>query len=80
MPASVHFFRPLIIGLVYLIFAAKVLLHYYRFSIEHNKKLGILRWLVTATSLYFSFGDHQPDHIPIRTRQPMAANHSFALW
>jgi len=53
MPARVHFLAPVIIGLVYLFFAAKILLHYYRFSIEHNKKLGILRWLVTATSLYF---------------------------
>ena len=53
MPPRVHFLGPVIIGLVYLFFAAKVLLHYYRFSIEHNKKLGILRWLVTATSLYF---------------------------
>jgi AraC-like DNA-binding protein len=53
MPARVHFFAPVIIGLVYLLFAAKLLLHYYRFSIEHNKKLGIFRWLVTAASLYF---------------------------
>jgi len=53
MPARVHFLAPVIIGLVYLFFAAKILLHYYRFSIEHNKKLGIFRWLVTATSLYF---------------------------
>ena len=52
MPATVHFIAPVIIGLVYLFFAAKLLLHYYRFSIEHNKKLGILRWLTTATSLY----------------------------
>ena len=52
MPAKVHFLAPAIIGLVYLFFAAKLLLHYYRFSIEHNKKLGILRWLTTATSLY----------------------------
>ncbi|HET6226023.1 MAG TPA: helix-turn-helix domain-containing protein [Bacteroidia bacterium] len=52
MPARVHFLGPIIIGLVYLFFAAKLLLHYYRFSIEHNKKLGIFRWLVTAASLY----------------------------
>ncbi len=52
IPASVHFIAPVIIGLVYLFFAAKILLQYYRFSIEHNKKLGILRWLTTATSLY----------------------------
>jgi AraC-like DNA-binding protein len=52
MPARVHFLAPAIIGLVYLFFAAKMLFHYYRFSIEHNKKLGILRWLATATSLY----------------------------
>ncbi len=52
VPARVHFLAPVIIGLVYLFFAAKMLLHYYRFSIEHNKKLGILRWLATATSLY----------------------------
>ena len=53
MPARVHFLAPVIIGLVYLFFATKILLQYYRFSIEHNKKLGILRWLVTVTSLYF---------------------------
>ena len=56
IPATIHFLAPVIIGLVYLFFAAKLLFHYYRFSIEHNKKLGILRWLVTATSLYISFG------------------------
>jgi AraC-like DNA-binding protein len=53
MPARVHFLGPVIIGLVYLFLATKILFHYYRFSIEHNKKLGILRWLVTATALYF---------------------------
>ena len=52
MPARVHFLGPVIIGLVYLFFAGQMLLHYYRFSIEQNKKLGILRWLVTATALY----------------------------
>jgi AraC-like DNA-binding protein len=52
MPATIHFLAPVIIGLVYLFFAAKILLHYYRYSIEHNKKLGILRWLTTVTSLY----------------------------
>ena len=52
IPARVHFLAPLIIGLIYLFFAAKMLLQYYRFSIEHNKKLAILRWLITATSLY----------------------------
>jgi AraC-like DNA-binding protein len=53
MPARVHFLGPVVIGLVYLFLATKILFHYYRFSIEHNKKLGILRWLVTATALYF---------------------------
>jgi AraC-like DNA-binding protein len=53
IPARVHFLAPIIIGLVYLSFATRTLLQYYRFSIEHNKKLGILRWLVTVTSLYF---------------------------
>ena len=53
MPARVHFLAPVIIGLVYLFFAARMLLHYYRYTIEHNKKLGIFRWLATATSLYF---------------------------
>jgi AraC-like DNA-binding protein len=53
MPARIHFLAPVIIGLVYLSFAAKILLHYYHFSIEHNKKLGILRWLVAVASLYF---------------------------
>jgi AraC-like DNA-binding protein len=52
IPARIHFLAPVIIGLVYLFFAAKMLFHYYCFGIEHNKKLGILRWLVTATSLY----------------------------
>jgi len=52
MPARVHFLAPVIIALVYLFFAGKLLLHYYRFTIEHNKKLGILRWLITAASLY----------------------------
>jgi AraC-like DNA-binding protein len=53
IPPRVHFLGPITIGLVYLFFSAKLLLHYYRFSIAHNKKLGIFRWLVTATTLYF---------------------------
>ncbi|HEX5024641.1 MAG TPA: hypothetical protein VFV68_05185, partial [Agriterribacter sp.] len=53
MAPKVHFFAPVLIGLAYVFFASKILVQYYRFSVEHNKKLGILRWLVTATSLYF---------------------------
>lgn len=53
MPARFHFLAPIIIAFVYILFGAKMVFQYYRFSIEHNKKLGILRWLVTATMLYF---------------------------
>jgi AraC-like DNA-binding protein len=53
MPPKFHFLAPVILALVYIFFVARILFQYYRFSIEQNKKLGILRWLTTATTLYF---------------------------
>ncbi len=53
MPPKFHFLAPNILAIVYMFFAARILFQYYRFSVEHNKKLGILRWLTTATTLYF---------------------------
>lgn len=55
MPPGSHFLAPIIIGFTYLFFIAKMLFKYYRFGVQNNKPL-ILRWLVTATSLYFLLG------------------------
>jgi AraC-like DNA-binding protein len=51
MPPGTHFLAPIILGFTYLFFVAKMLFRYSR-SGENNKPL-VLRWLVTATSLYF---------------------------
>jgi len=53
MPSRVHFLGPVIIGLVYIFFAARMLLQYYRKAARNKTKQAILRWLGTAISLYF---------------------------
>ena len=53
MPPRFHFLGPVIIGLVYIFFAARMLFHYYRGASENKQKKAILGWLATAVSLYF---------------------------
>ncbi|HEV8507588.1 MAG TPA: helix-turn-helix domain-containing protein [Chitinophagaceae bacterium] len=55
MPPGIHFLAPIIIGFTYLFFVAKMLFKYSRSGAPNNKPL-VLRWLVTATSLYFLLG------------------------
>ncbi len=55
MPPGIHFLAPIIFGFTYLSFVAKMLFKYHRSGVQHNKSL-ILRWLVTATCLYFLLG------------------------
>jgi AraC-like DNA-binding protein len=50
VPPGVHFLAPIVFGVVYIFFVAKMLLKYYR---SGTFKRVLLRWLVTATSLYF---------------------------
>lgn len=53
MPPRVHFLGPVIIGLVYIFFAARMLFQYYREAARTKTKRAILGWLATAISLYF---------------------------
>jgi len=53
MPSRVHFLGPVVIGLVYIFFAARMLFHYYNETIKNKQKQAILIWLATAVSLYF---------------------------
>jgi AraC-like DNA-binding protein len=53
MPSRVHFLGPVVIGLVYIFFAARMLFQYYRQAARHKTKRAILGWLATAISLYF---------------------------
>jgi len=53
MPSRIHFLGPVIIGLVYILFAARMLFQYYRKGIKTKQKQAILGWLATALSLYF---------------------------
>jgi AraC-like DNA-binding protein len=53
MPPRVHFLGPVIIGLVYIFFAIRMLLQYYRKAAGNKTKQAILGWLATAISLYF---------------------------
>jgi len=53
MPSRVHFLGPVVIGLVYIFFAIKMLIQYYREASRKKTKRAILSWLATATSLYF---------------------------
>ncbi len=53
MPSRVHFLGPVIIGLVYIVFAARMLYQYYREAARNKTKQAILGWLATAISLYF---------------------------
>jgi AraC-like DNA-binding protein len=55
MPPGTHFLAPMVLGFTYLFFVAKMLFKYYRSGVQNNKPL-ILRWLVTATCLYFLLG------------------------
>jgi len=53
IPPRVHFLGPVILGLVYIFFAARMLFHYYSETIKNKQKQVILIWLATAVSLYF---------------------------
>jgi len=53
MPSHIHFLGPVIIGLVYILFAARMLFQYYRKGSKTKQKQAILGWLATALSLYF---------------------------
>jgi AraC-like DNA-binding protein len=55
IPPRTHFLAPAVIGFAYLSFIARMLFKYYRSGAQHNKPF-ILRWLATATSLYFLLG------------------------
>ena len=52
MPPGTHFLAPIVIALTYLFFVAKMLLKYHH-SGAGNHKPPIIRWLITASSLYF---------------------------
>jgi AraC-like DNA-binding protein len=53
MPPRVHFLGPVVIGLVYIFFAARMLFQYYREAARNKTKQAILGWLASAISLYF---------------------------
>jgi len=53
MPSRVHFLGPVVIGLVYIFFAARMLFQYYREATRNKTKQAILGWLATAITLYF---------------------------
>src|SRR5436190_1818595 len=53
MPSRIHFLGPVIIGLVYILFATRMLFQYYREAVKNKQKKAILGWLATAVSLYF---------------------------
>ena len=53
MPSRMHFLGPVIFGLVYILFAARMLFQYYREAAKNKQKQAILGWLATAVSLYF---------------------------
>src|SRR4029078_2066021 len=52
MPPGTHFLAPMILGFAYIFFVSKMLFKYSRSGAQNNKPV-ILRWLLTATSLYF---------------------------
>jgi len=53
MPPRIHFLGPVVIGIVYILFASRMLLEYYREGTKNRQKRAILVWLATAVSLYF---------------------------
>lgn len=55
IPPGTHFLAPIILGFTYLFFVAKTLFECYRSGVQNNKPV-MLRWLTTATSLYFLLG------------------------
>ena len=55
MPPNTHFVLPIVLGFTYLFFVARMLFKYYRSGVQNDKPF-ILRWLITATSLYFLLG------------------------
>jgi len=52
MPQGIHFLAPIILGFVYIFFVVRMLLKSYRSDKQQNK-IVLLRWLITATSVYF---------------------------
>jgi len=55
MPPRTHFVLPMVLGFTYLFFVARMLFKSYSSGVQNDKPV-ILRWLVTATSLYFLLG------------------------
>jgi len=55
MPPGIHFIAPIVLAFTYLFFVARMLFKYHHSGAQTNKRV-ILRWLVTATSLYFLLG------------------------
>ena len=53
LPSRIHFLGPVIIGIVYILIAARMLFQYHRKGIKTQQKGAILGWLATALSLYF---------------------------
>ncbi len=52
VPQGIHFLAPIVLGFAYILFVVRMLLKSYR-SGEQKNKTVLLRWLITATSLYF---------------------------
>jgi len=55
MPPGIHFIAPIVLAFTYLFFFFFMLFRYHHYGAQTNKRV-ILRWLVTATSLYFLLG------------------------
>jgi AraC-like DNA-binding protein len=52
IPQGIHFLAPIILGFVYITLISRMLLKRYSSDKQQNKTV-LLRWLITATSLYF---------------------------
>ena len=52
LPPRTHFLAPILLGIGYILSVARMLYKYSRSRVQKNKAV-ILRWLITATSLYF---------------------------
>src|SRR4029078_1630542 len=55
MPPGTHFLAPIIIGFTYLLLVARMLFKFHHSGVQDNKAV-VLRWMVTATCLYFLLG------------------------
>ncbi len=52
IPPGIHFLAPILLGFVYILLVARMLSKSYRSDGQKNRTV-LLRWLITATSLYF---------------------------